>query len=82
MVKDNPEREAIDIEDSTIDFLEDLLIGSTVLEGDEMRVAGNAVHNDNDRCIAIRCVKGTGEVYGFALVGLIEVRQGKGSSIG
>jgi len=63
LVKDNAEREAIDIEDGTVEFLKDLLRGSRVLEGDEICVGGKAVHNDHDRCIAIRFVKGAGEVY-------------------
>jgi len=54
----------MDIKDGAIKLLEDLLRGSSVLEGDEMRVGGKAVHNDHDRCIAIRFVKGAGEVYG------------------
>jgi len=54
----------VDIEDSTVEFLEDLLRGSGVLEWDEMCVGGKAVHNDHNRCIAIGFVKRAGEVYG------------------
>jgi len=72
----------MDIEDSTVEFLEDLLRGSGVLEWDEMCVGGKAVHNDHDRCIAIGFVKRTSEVYGQGLVGFVGVREGKGSSIG
>jgi len=54
----------VDIEDSTVEFLEDLLRCSGVLEWDEMCVGGEAVHNDHDRCIAIGFVKRAGEGYG------------------
>jgi len=51
------------IQDSAVEFLKDLLRGGCVLEGDEMCVGGKVVHNYHDRCIAIRFVKGAGEVY-------------------
>jgi len=54
----------MDIEDSTVKFLEDLLRGSRVLEGYEMCVGGKAVHNDHNRCVAIGFVKRSSEVYG------------------
>ena len=38
LVKDNAKREAVDIEDSTVEFLEDLRRGSGILEWDEMFV--------------------------------------------
>ena len=44
LVVDNAEREAMDIEESAVKFLEDLLRGRGVLEGDEMCVVGKAVH--------------------------------------
>jgi len=53
----------MDIEDSTVKLLEDLLRGSRVLEGYEVCVGGKAVHNDHDRCVAIRFVKRAAEVY-------------------
>jgi len=43
----------VDIEDSTVEFLEDLHRGSSILEWDEMCVQGEVVHYDLDRCIAI-----------------------------
>ena len=52
------------MEDSAIKLLEDLLRGSSVLEGDEMCVGGTVVHSDHDRCIGIGFVKRVGEVYG------------------
>ena len=64
LVEDNAESEAVDVEDSTVEFLKDVLKGGRVLEGDEMCVGGKVVHNDHDRCIAIGFVKGAGEVYG------------------
>jgi len=72
----------MDVEDTTVEFLEDLLRGSSVLEWDEMCVGGKVVHYDHDRCIAMGFVKRAGEVYGCGLVGLVRVREGKGSSIG
>jgi len=54
----------MDVKDSTVEFLEDLLRGSCVLEWDEMCVGSKAVHYDHDRCIAIGLVKKAGEVYG------------------
>jgi len=53
----------MDIEDGTVEFLKDLLRGGRILEGHEMCVGGKAVHNDHDRCIAIRFVERAGEVY-------------------
>jgi len=53
----------MDIEDSTVKFLENILRGSSVLEWDEMCVGGKVVHYDHDRCIAIGFVKRVGEVY-------------------
>jgi len=64
VVKDNAKREAMNVEESTVEFLEDLLRGSSILEWDEMCVGGKAVHNDHDRCIAIRFVERAGKVYG------------------
>jgi len=72
----------MDIEDSAIKLLEDLLSGSNVFEGDEMCVGGKAVHNDNDGCMLIGVVERAGEVYGYSLVGFVGLREGKGSSIG
>jgi len=63
LVKDNAEREAMDIEDSTVEFLEDLISSSRVLEGYEMCIGGKAAHNDHDRYLAIGFVKRSGEVY-------------------
>jgi len=48
----------VDLEDTTGEFLKDLLRGGRVLEEDEMCVGDKAVPNDHDRCIAIRFVKG------------------------
>jgi len=64
LVKDNAEREAMDVKDSGVEFLEDLFRASSVLEWNEMCVGGKAVHYDHDRCIAIGFVKRAGEVYG------------------
>jgi len=64
LVKDNAKREAMDVEDTTVEFLEDLLRGSSVLEWDEMCVGGKAVHYDHDRYIPIGFVKRASEVYG------------------
>ena len=64
MVKDNAEGESVDIENSTVEFLEYLLRGSRVLEEDEVCVGGKAVYNDHDRCVAIGFVERAGEVYG------------------
>jgi len=63
-VKENAKREAMDVKDSAVEFLEDLLRGSSVLEFNEMTVGGKAVHYDHDRCIAIGFVKRAGQVYG------------------
>ena len=63
-VQDNAEGEVLEIEDSTVEFLEYLLRGSRVLKGDEVCVGGKAVHKDHDRSIAIRFVERAGEVYG------------------
>jgi len=63
MVKDDAEMESMEVEDSGVKFLEDLLRGSCVVKGDEMCVGGKAVHNDDDRCIAIGFVERAGEVY-------------------
>ena len=54
----------MDIEDSAVEFFKDLLRGSGVLDGGEMRVGGKAVHDDHDRCISIGFVKRAGEVNG------------------
>jgi len=54
----------MDIEDSTVEFLEDLFRGSGAHERDEICVGGKAVHYDHDRCIATGFVKGAGKVYG------------------
>jgi len=54
----------MDVEESTVEFLEDLLHGGSVFEGDEVCVGDKVVHDDYDRCIAIRLVKGASEVYG------------------
>jgi len=64
LLEDKAEREAMDIKDSAVEILEDPLRGRRVLEGDEMCVAGKAVHNNHDRCIAIGFVERAGEVYG------------------
>jgi len=53
----------MDIEGSAIKFLENLLRGSSVFEGDELCLGGKAGHNDHDRCIAIRFVERASEVY-------------------
>jgi len=54
----------VDIQDMNVEFLEDLLRGSSVLEWDEKCVGGKAVHYDQDRCIAIGFGNRAGEVYG------------------
>jgi len=54
----------VDVEDSTVEFLKDLLRGRRVLEDHEMGVGVKEVHNDSDRCIAIGFVKLAREVYG------------------
>jgi len=54
----------MDVEDTTVEFLEDLLRGCSVLELEQMCVGGKAVHYDYERCIAIGFVKRAGEVYG------------------
>jgi len=54
----------MDIEDSAVKLLEDLLRCSCVLEWDEMCLGGKAIHYDHDGCIAIGFVKRAGEVYG------------------
>jgi len=82
LLEDKAEREAMDIEDSAVKFLEDPVRGRGVLEGDEMCVAGKVVHNNHDRCIAIGFVERAGEVYGWGLVGFVGLREGKGSSTG
>ena len=64
LVKDNAEREAMDIKDSTVEFLKDLLRGGSALESDEMYVGGKVVHYDHDICIAIRFIKRAGQVDG------------------
>jgi len=71
----------MDIKDSTVEFLEDLLTGSRVLEWDELCAGGKAVHYDHDRCITMGFVTGASDVYGKGLVGFVGVREGKGSSI-
>jgi len=63
LVKDNAEREAMDIKDSAVEFLEDLYRGCSILEWNEMCVGGKAVHYDHDTGIAIGFVKRAGEVY-------------------
>jgi len=72
----------VDIEDSTVEFLEYLLRGRRVLVGERVCIGGNAVHDDHDRCIALKFVERAGEVYGERLVGFVRLREGKGSSIG
>jgi len=52
----------MDVEDSAVEFLEDLHRGSRVLARDELCVGGEAVHYHHDRCITIRFVQGAGEV--------------------
>jgi len=69
------------IEDSTVEFLEDLLRGSSVLEWYEMCVGGKAVHYDHDRCIAIAFVKRAGVVHSLGLVAFVRLREGKGSCL-
>jgi len=54
----------MDVEDTTVVFLKDLLRGSSVLEWDEICVGGKAVHYDQDRCMASEFGKRAGEVYG------------------
>jgi len=53
----------MDVEDTSVEFLEDLLRGSSALEWDEMCVGGKPAHYDHDRCIAISFVKRAGQVY-------------------
>jgi len=65
----------MDVEDGTVEFLEDLFRGSSVLEWDEMCVGGQAVHYDHDRCIAIGFVKRVGESL---WLGIGRLRQGQG----
>ena len=72
----------MDIEDSTVQFLKDLLRGSSVLEWHKMYVGGKAVHYDHHRGLAIGFVKGAGEVFGKGWVRFDRVREGKGSSQG
>jgi len=52
----------MDVEDSTVEFVEDLFRASSVLEWDEMWVGGKVVHYDHERCTALRFVKRAGEV--------------------
>jgi len=54
----------MDVKDSTVEFLEDHLRGGSVFEGDEVCVGGKVVHDNYDRCVAIRLVERAGEVYG------------------
>ena len=54
----------MDIEDSALLLLEDLLRCSSVLEWHEMCVGGKAIYYNHDGCIAIGLVKRAGEVYG------------------
>jgi len=53
----------MDIKGRAIKFVENLLRGSSVFEGDELCLGGKAVHNDHDRCKAIGFVERAGEVY-------------------
>jgi len=48
LVEDNAEREPVDVEDSTVEFLKDLLRGGRVLDRDQMGVAGKGVYNHHD----------------------------------
>jgi len=72
----------MDVEDSTVEFLEARVRGSSVHEWDVMCVGGKVVHYDDDRCIAIGFVKRACTVYGSGLVGFVGVREGKGLLIG
>jgi len=38
----------VDVEDSTVEFLKDLLRGGRVLDRDQMGVAGKGVYNHHD----------------------------------
>jgi len=54
----------MDIEDSAVKLVQDLLRGSHVFKGGEMCLEGKAVHNDHDRCMAIGFVERAGEENG------------------
>ena len=70
----------MNIEEGSVEFLKDFLRDSSVLKWDEMCVGGEVVYNDPNSCVAIRLVKGTGEVNSQGLVGFVGFWNGQGAS--
>ena len=70
----------MDIEDDSLEFLENHFGCSCFFEGNEMSVRGKSVHDNHDSRIAIGFVEGASEVYSDRLVGFVRGREGLGSS--
>jgi len=65
----------MDIEDSLIEFIKDLLRGGCIFKRNEMSVRGKSVHNDHDSCGSIGFVEWASEVYGEGLIGFVRCRE-------